>query len=282
MGAAGARAAIMDRDSALIAEGGESGRPSLPAFGDFIRQARINRAIRSQRDLGRLIGKSQSFVAQLEAGNVLYPDPSLLQALASHLGLDYARLVNTYAHARFGLSADTSLEKAVGLEIRDVDSLAAWERDLPPGDLWIVVRNFVDQDVVEIQEAVTSFVKRGGRITYFSEDRAQFEGAKEAILAHATKTTTQNYSQMEESIFFEWVPHYAIRLMMSGVVIYNPRSLADPDPRVADTCEAFLIVNDGVRPDFGIRIASKIEKRRIYNNIKAFMSERPAYKGEWE
>jgi len=256
--------------------------PPLGPFGEYLKQKRQACGIASQRELGEAIGKSQSFVAQLEAGNVVYPDRDLLQLLARHLGLDYPEVVQTYVQSRFGLSVDApSVEKAVGLEVRDVDSLAAWEKALPSGELWIVVRNFVDQDVQAIQDAVATFVRKGGRITYFSDDRAHFEGAKETILARASGPT-QNYSQMEDSIYFEYVPPHAIRFMMAGVVIYNPRSTIHHDENERAKCEAFLIVNDGNSPDYGIRVTSELEKRRIYTNIRAFLSERQLSQGDME
>lgn len=248
----------------------------LTSFGDHLRRARTARGIRTQGELASRIGRSQSFVAQLEAGNVPCPDPALLRLLGEHLQVEYGELVNVYVQSRFGITENASVQKAVGLEIRGVLALAAWEKSLPTGELWIVVRNFVDQDVVEIQDAVTSFVKREGKVTYFSDNLAEFEGAKAAILARAGNPNTRSHSKMEENIRFEYVPRRATYLMMAGVVLYNPHDLVSPDPEERQRCEAFLIVNDGASPDFGIRITSEAEMRRIYNNILAFKRERGA------
>ncbi|HYI63603.1 MAG TPA: helix-turn-helix transcriptional regulator [Allosphingosinicella sp.] len=261
-------------------QGGD--RLRLTSFGNYLRDARGRSDYKSQTALAGAISKSQSFVAQLEAGGVLYPEPELLRILAEKLNLEYPNLVQVYAQSRFSLSDEpASVEKAVGLEVRDVEALARWESSLAAGELWIVVRNFVDQDNPTIQAAVATFVSNGGSVTYFSDNRANFEGAKEGILARVSGSGAA-LSSTQERINFEYVPPQATRFMMAGAALYNPRNLRFPADDERSACEAFLIVNDGGHPDFGIRVASYQEKKRIYTSILAFLSEKQTSEGDQE
>jgi transcriptional regulator with XRE-family HTH domain len=160
-------------------------------------------------------------------------------------------------------------------DLRDIDSLAQWQKDYPNLEIfWVIAPNFVDSSHPQLRETVLNnvrkkvhyyyFIKQGdadsGGPFYVLLDTLAFESRRDHGHSALTREDIEKYVHAVE--FF---PKDIVGLIPSDVVIANPHS---------QTPAGFRSIRSGGQAKFGVAIDNEDLSRLIGRYRSYFGTEK--------
>jgi transcriptional regulator with XRE-family HTH domain len=156
-------------------------------------------------------------------------------------------------------------------ELRDIDSLAQWQKDLPDLEVfWVIAPNFVDNSSPNLRDTVLHNIRRGVHYYYFIREGDADAGGPFYVLldtlAFLSRQQTPALSRTEIERFVHAVefPRNVVGLIPSDVVIANPHS-----PRPV----GFRSIRSRGVPVFGVPVGDAELSRLIGNYLSYFRME---------
>lgn len=217
----------------------------LTLFGEVLEAARREASL-TQRDLAKAylerdggqadeaaVANAQSFIAKLEKGRVLHPQPDLISWLSKKLCVEYGQIISALIKDKY-LPIDLRpitypLEKGV----KTLRQLAEWEGSDEHTEIWIVAERYVDDHLREFRDAVTSVLSRGGTIVFFLP-----QGRQEEFDEYKVWMSEHLKAPLDDRLIMVPLSLDQSALIAAPFVLANPSVFTGPYP------QGFVFINN--------------------------------------
>jgi len=236
--------------------------PTLEGFGRFLRDYREHPRKRQQTEIARLLGHTQSLVAQLEAGKITNPDAAMIERIARaytrperHLSSE--QVLAALMEHKYGI--DPCKASLLTLPVKSVDQIADWEASVVADELWIVAPNFVDNENKSIRDAVVAQLRDATTIRYFVNEKDCGENGRFTKLVRKLVGEMGGEGEWRAKLLYTpALTDGELRWVTSSFVIANPGPLfGRAASKKGAKAEGYIFLAQDERPEYGFRMSDE-------------------------
>jgi transcriptional regulator with XRE-family HTH domain len=204
---------------------------------------------------------SQTFIARLEKGLVQDPSQMLLRALGAELDMSFEFLVALIAQDKYGLKPEILVPlKRSPLGLGD---LAKWEYSDQHKELWIVTPRFFDQQISQLRDAVSAFLRKDGTKMTFFIGRDQFDQFNH----YKSLMASTIGGELGDRFFAVPLASDQTTVMIAGYVIANPMDAMLQDTETKFPMGYKILGDEKGFPLVALKIPREVVIQKFYNLV---------------